>query len=64
MNPDISYIFNFEKSQKKQAIESLKEFCINTQENNNGAEVKLDHRNGFIETVYTNPHFDKKRTAW
>lgn len=150
MNPDISYIFDFEKSRKKQAIESLKEFCINTEEgnynpalisdgcfisfivdieeplnwyyeshehsrrikgkividsiqlwirgmqnetifefwppasstgkaclasknlynafirfleNNNGAQVKLDHSNGFIETIYTNPHFGKKKDS-
>lgn len=33
MNPDISYILNFEKSRKQQAIESLREFCINTEQN-------------------------------
>ena len=49
MNPDISYIFNFEKSRKKQAIESLKEFCINTEENNfNPALISDDCSISFI----------------
>lgn len=34
MNPDISYILRFEKTSKDRLIEALKDFCINTEENN------------------------------
>ena len=34
MNPDITYILNFEATQKERIIASLKEFCINTDEDN------------------------------
>ena len=52
MNPDISYIINFESSRKEQVIESLKKFCINTQEDSfNSAFISDNSSLSFIVDI-------------
>jgi hypothetical protein len=52
MNPDISYMINFESSRKEQVIESLKKFCINTQEDSFNSALISD--NSYLSFIVCN----------